>query len=378
MILIQLTGNREDDKLVQASKQRNSNIELLRILAMFLIVMHHFAVHSDFVFPDPNWSNERLFVQFMSFGGKVGVDIFVMISGYFLVKQTFRLQKLCRLLGQCWFYLIVVVVVALVTGFAPVKSSMIGKALLPLWNIHWFAYYYVVLYLLFPFINRAITAFSESALRKLLLMLTLFWCVMPWLLKSDMGYSLLGWFVYLYLLGAYFRLYPERISFLSRHAGTIAGIAFAVLMGRFAVRDAIAAYTQNLSRADISGIMENGPYVLLISIGLFLWFEKRRGIGTIPWVNRIAATMFGVYLIHDHPLVRSWLWTTLCGNPERVGTGTLIPAGIVEVVCVFVLCSFLDGLRLYFVERPFFARMNPVIERFENGPLKQLEMWICR
>ena len=314
----------------------------------------------------------------MSFGGKVGVDIFVMISGFFLVKQTFRLQKFCRLIGQCWFYLIAIVVVALVTGFAVVPGSMIGKAILPLWSIHWFAYAYAVLYLLFPFINRAIEAFEEPVLRKLLFLLTIFWCIMPWLLKSDMGYSILGWFVYLYLFGAYARLYPDRIRFLSRHAGAVAAGAFAVLMGRFIVRDLIALYTQNAKKADISGIDENNVYILLISVGLFLLFKNMKNIGTIPWVNRIAATMFGVYLIHDHPLVSVFLWQTLFHNADRIGSGNLIFAGVGEGIAIFVVCSAIDYLRLRFVEQPFFARMNPVIERFEQGKLKQLEDWICR
>ena len=111
---------------------------------------------------------------------------------------------------------------------------------------------------------------------------------------------------------------------------------------------------------------------------MFLLFKNMKNIGTIPWVNRIAATMFGVYLIHDHPLVSVFLWQTLFHNADRIGSGNLIFAGVGEVIAIFVVCSAIDYLRLRFVEQPFFARMNPVIERFEQGKLKQLEDWICR
>ena len=62
---------------------RQSNIELLRIITMFFIVAHHFAVHSGFDFPVNTISINRLWIQFIQIGGKIGVDIFVLISFVF-------------------------------------------------------------------------------------------------------------------------------------------------------------------------------------------------------------------------------------------------------------------------------------------------------
>ena len=51
---------------------RQSNIELLRIVAMVLIVAHHFAVHGGFDFPLANITVNRLWIQFIQIGGKIG------------------------------------------------------------------------------------------------------------------------------------------------------------------------------------------------------------------------------------------------------------------------------------------------------------------
>ena len=67
------------------STERQSNIELLRILAMVMIVAHHFAVHSGL----PIWSGHGanvFWAQFLCMQGKVGVDLFVLITGCFLVE----------------------------------------------------------------------------------------------------------------------------------------------------------------------------------------------------------------------------------------------------------------------------------------------------
>ena len=68
---------------------RFSNIEASRILAMFLIVAHHFAVHGGV----PIWkgdfpmSGNYYFTQLFSTGGKIGVDLFVLITGYFICNK---------------------------------------------------------------------------------------------------------------------------------------------------------------------------------------------------------------------------------------------------------------------------------------------------
>lgn len=76
-------------------EQRSSNIELLRICSMLLIVLHHYCVNSGFVeIIDLNdITVNTLLVQFMAFGGKVGVNVFLLISGYFMINGTRKYQK---------------------------------------------------------------------------------------------------------------------------------------------------------------------------------------------------------------------------------------------------------------------------------------------
>ena len=62
-------------------KQRQSNIELLRIVAIVMSVVHHFAVHGNMEFPLTSLSANRLWIQLLMLGGKVGVNLFVLSSG---------------------------------------------------------------------------------------------------------------------------------------------------------------------------------------------------------------------------------------------------------------------------------------------------------
>lgn len=64
--------------------KRNTNIEMLRILCILGITMHHLVYHSTIMEEPIGFC--RLLAQFFLLFGKSGVNIFVLISGYFLVK----------------------------------------------------------------------------------------------------------------------------------------------------------------------------------------------------------------------------------------------------------------------------------------------------
>ncbi|WP_189244288.1 acyltransferase family protein [Streptococcus macedonicus] len=80
------------------TRKRNSNIELLRIISMLLIVSHHFSVHGSFESLDSITMFNKVWLQFIQLGGKIGVNIFVIISGYFLIQSSKnKLSKVLKL-----------------------------------------------------------------------------------------------------------------------------------------------------------------------------------------------------------------------------------------------------------------------------------------
>ena len=98
------------------SSVRDSSIELLRILAMIMIVLCHFATHGDFSFDTNVLSIPRLWWNFIEMGGNLGVNIFVLISGYFLVSsngKVFNLPRILKFWGQVFVYSIAIYLIFL-------------------------------------------------------------------------------------------------------------------------------------------------------------------------------------------------------------------------------------------------------------------------
>ena len=108
----------------------------------------------------------------------------------------------------------------------------------------------------------------------------------------------------------------------------------------------------------------NSIFLLLISSCLFLGFHKLSFESKT--VNFIASSVFGVYLIHDNPYLRTFIWNKLFCVADYQDSCWLIPYSVAVVLIVFFCCCIIELLRKYIFE-PSYLRVLMV---FLN-PLKQ-------
>ena len=124
---------------------RNSSIELLRIVAMFMILAHHFVVHNGYDVKNLPLGPERIFFQLvMQGGGKVGVVIFFTISAWFFLdkEQTIKsnLKRIWILEREVLFWSLALMAFFLVFDRADFGMKMIVRSVAPtimgLWLRH--------------------------------------------------------------------------------------------------------------------------------------------------------------------------------------------------------------------------------------------------
>ncbi len=340
---------------------RRSGPELLRIFAMLLIVFHHFAVHSGFGFAYDSVSFNRLWVQFLEMGGKIGVDLFVLISGYFLVStKGARLSKLLQLWLQVFFYSLLLFIIFSIAGKVDFSGSTLWAACTPvLHDTWWFFSTYFVLYLLSPFLNRLARSLGRTSYHVLLGILLVLWCVAPTFWQVSTQYSALAWFVTLYLLAGYLRLHLNTdrirggICLAMGGAGMVLHLLFVLIRDWY-----VHAHPSSTLFPTLYYDMQMLPTVL-ISVLFFLGFLQLR-IRQNRVVNLIASAMFGVYLIHDHPLVRTFLWRDLFACASFQEKAVLSPYSLGICILVFTVCCGIELLRKY------------GLERFYLGPIRKL------
>lgn len=345
---------------------RKSNVELLRVVAMLMIVAHHFSIHGGFDFPTTAVSFNRLWTQFILLGGKIGVNVFVLISGYFLISaKTVKASKVIKLWSQIFFYSVLIFFIFVATGIRPFGIKAFLHHLAPItYSQWWFAAAYFVLYLLSPYLNGMLNRLNQREYVGFLSLLLFCWCLIPTFTSRLYQSNNLLWFIFLYSLAGYFRLYG---------VGNVKCGRFFVLSAASAGLTFLSAVVFDILGTKISVFASNSTFfydmqklpALLTSVFLFLGFLKLE-IGQNRFINFLSSAMFGVYLIHDHEYVRLFLWETLFQNRSFSESNLLAPYSLFVVALVFTVCAVLELARIHLLEKkmlPFIERLGTVFER---------------
>lgn len=350
---------------------RKSNIELLRIISMVMIIAHHVAVHSGFAFATDVVTVNELWVLFLRIGGKIGVNIFVLICGYFTINaKTLETSKLLKLWVQILTYSVLIYLALVVCGVEPFGIKALIKNCLPItFSKWWFASAYFVLYLLSPYINKLLNALNKKEYLRLIVLLVVCWSVIPTFLIERWQSNDLLWFVLLYALAGYFKLHVD-INKMKKYKCISISLVFIFLT----YLSAVIMKVLGLNITFFSGYvtyfydMQRLP-MLLISLTMFIGFLNI-DIGHKSVINIVSSATFGIYLIHDNDYIRSLLWTKLFNNPLYADSTYLIPYTIFEIIVVFVVCAAIELIRKYTIEKiyvkwsdDFSSKIDSVLEK---------------
>jgi surface polysaccharide O-acyltransferase-like enzyme len=327
-------------------------------------VFHHFAVHGGFEWSASSVSTTRFWYNLIVMGGKIGVNIFVLISGYYLVnsdQKIFNPCKVAKIVGQVWFYSVVILIISVIFGLqsiADIGIKSLIKTLFPItFSRWWFASAYFVLYLFHPFLNKLLHSLDKPLYQKLLLILVVCWSIISTFTTSSFQCNNLLWFVTLYAIAGYIRLYGLNHKFKTKHYTAflliflfltyISSVVLTILGSKWPFFMSYVTYFYGQEKITI----------LLISICLFMVFAMQK-INYHKWINILASATFGVYLIHDNYEIRQFLWIELFKNAHYQDSLFLIPYSVIVVAIVYIVCSLVDLLRQFIFERPYMKLIN--------------------
>ena len=351
------------EKSVQSTKiiNRNTSIELLRIISMIMIMFHHFAYHGNFEWNFNEVTLPHLWYDFILMGGKVGVDIFVLISGYFLIENTeklFQPKKLLKFWGQVVFYSIMTYLLSVMLRLNAFEIKQLIKVCLPItYPGWWFASTYFMLYLIHPFLNKLLHGFSKTEYQYLILMMVLCWSIIPTATTQLFESNSLLWFVTLYGIAGYVNLYGGNQKLQSKHYFSL---YFMVLIITYTVSTTFLFLGTKKEEWSTHAIdffeIERLP-ILLMAITLFMGFVTLK-MNYHKWINMIASATFGVYLIHDSSYIRYYLWTNIFKINQYQDSTFLILYSILVVFILYVSCTMIDLIRKKLVEKPYMLFVN--------------------
>lgn len=345
----------------KVAKQRDSSIELFRIITMFMIVAHHYIVNFG-VIGEITQANvlsvNGLFSLLWGWGGKTGINCFVLITGYFMCKSNITLKKFLKLIFEVEFYGIVIYSIFLMSGYESFSLKSFVKAVIPIYGIGTsFTSSYLVFLCFIPFLNILIKAMNEKQHRNLLITSLIIGSLLQTFLMAPSAFTYVGWFMVIYFIGSYIRLYRQEL-FNNRKVWTIAAAISLLLSLASVVAGAFVFYKFGKNASYYFVADSNKVLAVITSVSLFVFFKNHK-INYNPVINTIAASTFGVFLIHTRgDRMRQWLWKDTLKNVGAFHTDTFIIHAVVSVLAIYIICTLIDIARIYLLEKPLFKVLD--------------------
>ena len=336
----------------KAGKERQANLELLRILCMLLIIGDHLTGQSGIA--DYTTLPSSFAFCLIGCGSRIACSVFVLIGGWFLCEQPYKTRRPLSLWLSLWLYTVPVTLLCKLAGLDVSWGALRWAAFPASTRQLWFISDYLLLLLCVPLLNRLLRGLSRPAHRGLLAVLAVPLIVYPTLFGENGAVSDTAWmFLYEYLLIAYLRRWPDnRLAHLLQHRAAALGLGLGLPLLNTILRAVLEtrgltdgkAFQYMAYYRTALGALPN----LLAALALFYLF-KGLDLGCVRWVNALAGTTLGVYILHQVPAFRGFLWNGLLQAEAHHGSAGYT---LLAILAVFLGCAAVDALRTALVMRP--------------------------
>lgn len=326
---------------VYNGKQRQSNMDLLRILAMFMVLMSHAnfytlgtPLHYD-IQTSPISSFTRIFFNSFSV---IGVNVFVLLSGWFSINAT-KINFL-KFIFQIYFFSFGIYIFFILLGTSITTDRILNCLYISKWD--WFIKAYLGLYLLSPVLNAYVKTAPKKEFEYLLGAFFVFQTVLSY--RGNGLYILNGYsqfsFMGLYLLGRYLQIYWSKKIKLSSYLAL-----FIVLITTNGVLYTIDIWMDTYIIAGYCQSYANPINIIAAGLLLLLFSKiKIKHINVISWV---ATSSFAVYLLHYDQNILKEFYCKICILINESSSGiTLIFLYIIFFSTIFFIAVIIDKIRI--------------------------------
>lgn len=335
---------------------RKTNIELLRILSMFMIVFAHVTWEGKFVFSKSDVIHNTM-IQFPWLFGQIGVICFTLISSYFLSKaERVKRKSLMKIGKVTWFWSLLILVTVKCFGdkLLTLNIKLYIDSIFPIiMGTYWYVTAYIALYIIFPYLNIIIEKLNRKEYNIFIIVLLIIFSIIPTFtgataLNSTNAASSIFSLIIIYFIGGYIRKYSDVLN-ISLYKIVIFFITSLVISIIILILLNVA---NKYNFIDITGtnrlygrfMRTNSIFQILSGTSLFVIFKKI-DIKYNKYINDMANKMFGIYVIHTNPIIIIILWSQIVRINRFESSSYVLMYEFVGAVIVFLGCMLLEYIR---------------------------------
>lgn len=344
-------------------KQRLSGIELLKIIAIFLIIVSHviqtlytptdlFGGKYVFEIKYATKNIKNLLLVWFSMFGMQGNLIFFVCSAWFLLdSKVINEKKVINLLVDVWIISIFILGVFLIGNWYEIPKKLVVKSIFPtIFANNWYITMYILFYLIHLSLNEIILKRTKKELLIIDIMLLFFYFGLNYIKPGLLFITPLVEFITVYFVIAYIKKYlkefleePKKkyiLLFIS-----IIGLPVLIIITNFLGLN-IVFFSDKLQHWKGN----NCIFLLFTAIILFNIFQKKNFIN--QKINFISSLSLLIYLIHENILVRTYLrpsiWNYIYIN---MGYDNIILIILIYSILVFVISIIIALLYSIFIQK---------------------------
>ena len=302
-------------ELLTKKTPRNSNIELMKIIAMVLIVFahqmneyHYSGVGGtvDFWGAPPSANPAYWFVSSVGGLGLFADVIFIACSAFFLIESNrISIKKIFFLMATEVFVMCTSLAIRAAVGDS-ISTRQILEAVFPTFiQVNWFVGYYIVFYLLHPLFNYVIRKLDKKGLA-IVTAILVFQCNIILFgignTPGSMGLKLLC-FVAIYFVVAFYKLYGGKL-WESKKFNVI--VLIVSLVGYIGFRIALnyVGLKYEYVGARIAGYIHiNNPIIVVFTLAAINLATRKPRHNKV--VNYFSGLSLVLYLVHKNILFTS-------------------------------------------------------------------------
>ena len=298
------------DSLKNVDSERNYGIDLLRIICMVMIVIHHVLLHGGILREVEWFCPQYKEAWFLEAGVFCAVNAYGIISGYVGYGRTHRISRFISMYLQLIFYTLLTTAIFAFISSGLVTREVVRNAFLPFgYEVYWYCTAYFCLFFFMPFLDRMMESLDRAGARRFLLIAFILFSVMQTVYHKQFAYTNEGysflWLALMYVAGAYIRKYD-----VGRNGGTVRYFSVYLLSVIFVWIAKMGTehfrylktheYTESVRLVN-----HTSPFIIVCAVFLVLAFKDLRiGISIKKAIAFLSPVSFDVYLIHDEPLIR--------------------------------------------------------------------------
>ena len=345
-------------------KIRNSSLELLKIIALMLIVISHSVPYygdtTSISFIDLGIATNDITVFILNLircFGQIGNILFIICSSYFLLEsKKSKKEKILNIILDSFVISMLFVLIAVLLK-CNITSKDFIKQFLPITSQNnWFIGCYLLLYIIHPLMNIIISSLNKKQLFRIDLILIFLYCIVQFVIDGKYYYNELIGFILIYFLVAYIKLYMInfvkniKINFILILVSLIGMVILLIITNilglKFNIFSDKLLYWNKISN----------PMYILLSIGLFNIFNSKKFVN--KFINYISSLSLIFYMIHDNLLFRSYI------KPEFYKLvfpyGHILIWVIIEAIILFICGMLISTIYKETIQKIVYIASNKI------------------